>query len=130
MTEKSYSVVVMPLPEEDGPGYVAYVPDLMGCMAVGDTREEAVADIADAIVEWLDEARALKRNIPAPGAFQQECRERRDKMHQAIEMQTELIKRLQQALEEADERREVRFEWDFDCLDTPHQSPRRVAAPH
>ena len=44
----------------------AYVPDLPGCMSDGETREEAARNIEDAIACWLEEARALGREIPQP----------------------------------------------------------------
>lgn len=63
----SYSVVVLPLSKKDGGGYLAMVPELFGCMADGETREEAVAEIASAILEWIDEAQSLGRDVPVPG---------------------------------------------------------------
>ena len=49
MREADYTVVIEPLSEEDGGGFVATVPDLPGCMSDGDTREEAARNIEDAI---------------------------------------------------------------------------------
>ena len=63
-----YAVVIEPLSEEDGGGFVATVPDLPGCMSDGDTREEAARNIEDAIRCWLEEARALGRPVPPPRA--------------------------------------------------------------
>lgn len=34
--DRPYRIVVQPLPAEDGGGYLAYVPDLPGCMADGE----------------------------------------------------------------------------------------------
>jgi len=58
--------VIEPLSEEDGGGFVATVPDLPGCMSDGDTRVEAARNIEDAILCWLQEARALGRAVPPP----------------------------------------------------------------
>lgn len=63
-----YVFVVAPLPEEDGGGYIAYVPDLPGCMSDGDTPEQAAANIQSAVEEWLDCAVARKMDVPAPGS--------------------------------------------------------------
>jgi predicted RNase H-like HicB family nuclease len=63
-----YPVVIEPLSEEDGGGFVATVPDLPGCMSDGETREEAARNIADAISAWIEEASRLGRAIPAPSA--------------------------------------------------------------
>ncbi len=66
MRQADYTVVIEPLSEEDGGGFVATVPDLPGCMSDGDTREEAARNIEDAIRSWLEEARALGRPVPSP----------------------------------------------------------------
>jgi antitoxin HicB len=66
MPKLDYAVVIEPLPEEDGGGYLATVPDLPGCMSDGDTREAAARNIEDAIACWLEEANAIGREIPAP----------------------------------------------------------------
>lgn len=41
------------IPEEVG-GFTARVPALPGCVSQGDTREEALANIKDAIALYLD----------------------------------------------------------------------------
>ena len=66
MRKPDYAVLIEPLPEEDGGGFLATVPDLPGCMSDGDTREAAARNIDDAIAAWLEEARALGRDIPQP----------------------------------------------------------------
>jgi predicted RNase H-like HicB family nuclease len=66
MREVDYAVLIEPLPNEDGGGFLATVPDLPGCMSDGDTREAAVRNVEDAIASWLEEARAIGRDIPAP----------------------------------------------------------------
>ena len=66
MRKPDYAVLIEPLSDEDGGGFLATVPDLPGCMSDGDTREAAARNIEDAIAEWLDEARALGRDIPQP----------------------------------------------------------------
>jgi antitoxin HicB len=54
------------LSEDDGGGFVTIAPDLPGCMSDGETAEEALASIQDAISAWLDEAKAVGRSIPVP----------------------------------------------------------------
>jgi antitoxin HicB len=68
MRKPEYAVVIEPLSEEDGGGFLATVPDLPGCMSDGDTREEAARNVEDAIASWLEEARAVGRAIPEPRA--------------------------------------------------------------
>lgn len=57
-----YAVVVEP--SENGFG--AYVPDLPGCVAVGDTMEETLALIREAIELHLEGMRADGDPVPAP----------------------------------------------------------------
>ena len=66
MREPGYAVLIEPLSEEDGGGFLATVPDLLGCMSGGETREAAARNIEDAIAAWLEEARSLGRAIPQP----------------------------------------------------------------
>ncbi len=40
-------------PSEDG-GYTVYVPSLPGCISEGDTQEEAIANIHEAIALYLE----------------------------------------------------------------------------
>jgi predicted RNase H-like HicB family nuclease len=49
--------------EQDEAGYyVAEVPALPGCLSQGKTREEAIANIKEAIAGWLDVMES-KRNM-------------------------------------------------------------------
>ncbi len=66
MRKPDYSVLIEPLSEDEGGGFLATVPDLPGCMSDGDTREAAARNIEDAIACWLEEAKALGRDIPQP----------------------------------------------------------------
>jgi len=63
-----YAIVVEPLSEADGGGWLASVPALPGCMGDGETRVDALEDALAAIEEWKDAARALGREIPGPAA--------------------------------------------------------------
>jgi predicted RNase H-like HicB family nuclease len=47
-------------PESDG-GYSAEVPSLPGCFSEGDTRSEALANIRDAAVLWLEAQHEIRR---------------------------------------------------------------------
>ncbi len=66
MNKLEYSVVVEPLAAEDGGGFVATVPDLPGCMSDGETPEEALVNVQDAIVAWIEAANDLGHIIPKP----------------------------------------------------------------
>jgi antitoxin HicB len=66
MAKLEYPVLIEPLAPADGGGFVATVPDLPGCMSDGETPEEALAHVRDAVAAWIEEARALGRAVPAP----------------------------------------------------------------
>ena len=61
-----YRIVIEPLSEEDGGGYFATVPDLPGCMSDGETPEEAIVNVQDAILCWIEAAGELGREVPRP----------------------------------------------------------------
>ena len=52
-----YAVRIERLAENDGGGYLATVPDLPGCMSDGATPEEALKNVQDAIVTWIEAAK-------------------------------------------------------------------------
>jgi antitoxin HicB len=66
MLRLRYPVVVEPLPGKDGGGFAAIVPDLPGCMSDGETPEEALGNVRDAIAVWIEAARDMDRPIPKP----------------------------------------------------------------
>jgi predicted RNase H-like HicB family nuclease len=61
-----HKVVIEPLSEEDGGGFLATVPELPGCMSDGETRAEALANVEDAIATWIYCARKAGKLIPEP----------------------------------------------------------------
>lgn len=46
--------------------FIAEVPELPGCKAHGDTQEEALANVKEAMHLWLDTAREFGDPIPEP----------------------------------------------------------------
>ncbi|MFM9859010.1 type II toxin-antitoxin system HicB family antitoxin [Pseudoxanthobacter sp. M-2] len=66
MTSLVYPVTIEPLSEADGGGFVAFVPDLPGCMSDGTTPEEALANVQDAIATWIEAARDVGHPVPSP----------------------------------------------------------------
>ena len=59
-----YLIVV----EKAGANYSAYVPDLPGCIATGETREDAEANMHDAINMPLEGLLEDEAEIPEPQA--------------------------------------------------------------
>ncbi len=63
MSSREYEVVLTP--EEDG-GYSVTVPALPGCISQGETREEALEMIREAIELYLESLEAHGDPIPGP----------------------------------------------------------------
>jgi predicted RNase H-like HicB family nuclease len=47
-------------------GFIVEVPELPGCMADGETYEQAVANARQVIEEWIETTRELGRPVPEP----------------------------------------------------------------
>lgn len=62
-----YPFEMRPLAAEEGGGWLVTFPDLPGCMSDGETPEEALANVRDAVAAWIDAMRDAGREIPAPG---------------------------------------------------------------
>ena len=63
---RDYQVLIEHLADEDGGGYLATVPELPGCMSDGETRQEALANVEDAIAVWVQTAQKMGRQVPEP----------------------------------------------------------------
>lgn len=100
MTDATYPAVVVKLPEEDGGGFAAYALDLPGCMSDGQTDSEALHNLRLAIGEWLDEAKRLNRDIPAPGSSAKAAAARRTEVMELLKSQTETMERQQGVINE------------------------------
>jgi antitoxin HicB len=61
-----YAVRIGRLADSDGGGYLATVPDLPGCMSDGETPEEALKNVQEAIASWIEAANEWKMDIPQP----------------------------------------------------------------
>ncbi len=51
---------------EDDQSFVVEVPELPGCMADGETYEQAVTNAQRITEEWIETARELGRPVPEP----------------------------------------------------------------
>ena len=55
---------------EEGPSsFGAYVPDLPGCVAVGESRDEAIDLIREAIEMHIESLRENGETVPQPHSF-------------------------------------------------------------
>ncbi len=59
-----YEMIIYWSTEDDC--FVVEVPELPGCMADGNTYQEAVSNAEVVIQEWIDTARDASRQIPEP----------------------------------------------------------------
>ena len=66
MSRLEYRVEIEPLSPDDGGGFLATVPDLPGCMSDGESPEEAIANVQDAIATWIASAHDLGHSVPKP----------------------------------------------------------------
>ena len=51
---------------DDDNAFIAEVPELAGCMADGDTYQEALANVEVIVQEWIETAREIGCPIPEP----------------------------------------------------------------
>jgi antitoxin HicB len=63
MVRRPYRKVVLPLPEG---GFLVQVPDLPGCQADGDTEAEALVEIQEAMLAWIESALLHGDSVPEP----------------------------------------------------------------
>ncbi|MFG1430719.1 type II toxin-antitoxin system HicB family antitoxin [Xanthobacter sp. V2C-8] len=64
----AYPHTLEPLAPGDGGGFIARFPDIPGCIGVGDTPGEAIADGREALFACLDALKAADRVPPEPSA--------------------------------------------------------------
>ena len=92
MTGPFYPLVVTQLGDEEGGGYLAQAIDLIGCMAWGETPQQAVGHAQAATAEWLREARRTGRPIPEPNAMVRRAGQARSEANDLIRKQQQLIR--------------------------------------
>lgn len=63
---EDYPLEIRRLTKDEGGGFLATFPDLPGCMADGETQEEAIADARGAFDSWMAAHVAEGRPIPEP----------------------------------------------------------------
>jgi predicted RNase H-like HicB family nuclease len=54
------------IPDEKAGGYTVTVPDLPGCISEGDTEEEALANIQEAMQAYIESLVMRGRPVPPP----------------------------------------------------------------
>lgn len=61
---QKYSIVLRELSAEDGGGWLAEIPDLPGCMSDGETPQQAIENLEDAKIAWIETALKRGQDIP------------------------------------------------------------------
>lgn len=61
-----YDLRIRKLSEDDGAGWFAEIPLLPGCMADGESVEEAVENLNAAKKSWIETSIELGREVPEP----------------------------------------------------------------
>lgn len=61
-----YRIALRPVTAAEGGGWLAAVPELPGCMSDGDTPQQALDNVMDAIACWIEAAEGDGRPVPAP----------------------------------------------------------------
>lgn len=61
-----YEINILPMPAADDGGFTAVAPELPGCRSDGETPQEALDNIYDAIACWTEAAEEMGRAIPLP----------------------------------------------------------------
>ena len=69
MRFEDYAIIVSPLSEEDGGGYLASFPDLPGCVSDGETPEEAIEEARDAFAAWAASVLQDYGELPKPKTY-------------------------------------------------------------
>jgi predicted RNase H-like HicB family nuclease len=59
-----YEIIIFWSKEDQA--FVAEVPELPGCMADGETYQEALANAEVITREWIETAQSLGRSVPEP----------------------------------------------------------------
>ena len=83
---------IRPLSTDEGGGYLIEFPDFPGCVADGETPEEAMREGRDALTSYVRTLEELRRPIPKPGedAYTGQWRQRVPKsLHAALARRAE-----------------------------------------
>lgn len=66
---EDYPIHISPIPKDEGGGYLVTFPDLAGCMADGETVEQAITEAKDAFNAWKMAEIADKGTLPQPKTY-------------------------------------------------------------
>ena len=72
MKFEDYPINISPIPVNEGGGYMVSFPDLPGCIADGDTIEDALSEARDAFAAWIMAEWEDKGELPMPKNYRDE----------------------------------------------------------
>lgn len=99
---KDYPIIISPLSEDEGGGFVGIVPDLLGCMSDGETREEALANTLLAINEWLATHERRGLIAPEPGSAGRKERAKHERLLRQLKDIMEAVEHTNLRLDEVE----------------------------
>jgi antitoxin HicB len=91
MKFEDYPINVSPIPADEGGGYMLSFPDLPGCIADGNTIEEAIIEAHDAFDAWVMAEQEDKGKLPVPKTYSGQFVQRIPKsLHQQLARRAEI----------------------------------------
>ena len=66
MKFEDFPINVSPIPIDKGGGYMVSFPDLPGCIADGDSIDEAIVEARDAFDAWVMAEKEDRGELPKP----------------------------------------------------------------
>lgn len=69
MNFEDYPLNLTPIPDDEGGGYMVEFPDLPGCVADGETVDQAIIAARDAFVAWSAAEIEDKGGLPKPKTY-------------------------------------------------------------
>ena len=64
MSMYRYEIILYWSAEDEA--FIAEVPELPGCMAHGESQDDALRQVQDAMAAWIEVAQEIGRSIPEP----------------------------------------------------------------
>ena len=69
MKFEDYPVHISPIPTDEGGGYLVSFPDLPGCIADGESIEDAISEARDAFKAWMMAETEDQAKVPVPKTY-------------------------------------------------------------
>ena len=91
MKFEDYPINIAPVPADEGGGYMISFPDLPGCIADGQTLDEAITKARDAFKAWVMAEQEDQGQVPIPKTYGGQFVQRIPKsLHQQLAKRAEI----------------------------------------